>query len=211
MTKYAILGASGHGKVIADALLKKQVGVDISFFDDAFPKKEMQHWPVVGNCKDLVIRANEFEGIVVAIGNNSIRYHKQSELEQNGARIISIIHPSAIVSDFAQIGKGVVVLAGAVINAGAIIGDACIINSNSVVEHDCDLKAAVHISPGANIAGGVSIGIRSWIGIGSSVKQMIRIGNDVIVGAGSVVIKDILDNLVVAGVPAKPLIGKRTC
>lgn len=212
MNKYAILGASGHGKVVADAIFNFNKDIVILFFDDAFSTiKNNEHWPVEGSFHDLVERIDEFDGVVVAIGNNSIRYEKQRELVAQGAKIISIIHPKAIVSPFTRIGSGVVVLAGAIINAGAMIGDACIINSNAVVEHDCLLQAAVHVSPGANIAGGVTIGFSSWIGIGASVKQLISIGNNVTVGAGAAVINDIADNVTVVGVPAKPLAGKKIC
>lgn len=204
MNRIAILGASGHGKVVADALLQMSNTNTIVFFDDSFPViKMVALWPVVGTTADLVNVCKEFDGVVVAIGNNNIRRNKQLELVTAGAKIITVVHPKAIISPYAVIGSGAVVLAGAVINAFADVGDACVINTNAVVEHDVKLFDAVHICPGANLAGGVIIGYESWIGIGSCVKQLVHIGNKVIVGAGSVVVKNIPDNVTVVGSPAK--------
>lgn len=204
MNCVAIIGASGHGKVVADALLQLSANITIVFFDDAFPSITLNaHWAVAGNTSDFIKQSQAFDGVVVAIGNNHIRLAKQIEIEISGAKILSVIHPKAIVSPYAAIGKGVVVLAGAVVNAFSTIGNGCIINSNAVVEHDVKLCDAVHICPGANVAGGVVIEQESWIGIGSCVKQLVHIGKNVTVGAGAVVIKDIPDNETVVGSPAK--------
>jgi sugar O-acyltransferase (sialic acid O-acetyltransferase NeuD family) len=202
--KIAILGASGHGKVVADALLQIQNTNSIVFFDDNFPNVQINgNWPVIGNTIDLIDKHKEFDGVVVAIGNNNIRWNKQKELVAVDAQMMSVLHPKAVISPYAKIGIGVVILAGAVVNAFADVGDACIINSNAVVEHDVKLCNSVHICPGVNVAGGVVIGQESWIGIGSCVKQLLQIGNSVVVGAGSVVVKNIPDHVTVIGSPAK--------
>ena len=206
MIKYAILGASGHGKVVADALFQMTNIKDIIFFDDAYPSaKNIGCWSIEGNTQDLIRRQSEFHGAVVAIGNNFIRYAKQLDLVLNGVKIISVVHPKAVVSPFATIDAGTVILAGAIVNSDASVAAACIINSNAVVEHDCKLSEAVHISPGANLGGGVVIGQHAWVGIGSCVRQMVRVGNNVIIGAGSVVVKDVVDNITVVGCPAKAM------
>lgn len=205
MKRLAILGASGHGKVVADIALA--LGWDsVVFFDDAWPSiSNNGHWLVEGNAEKLVERKDQFDGVVVAIGHCRTRLKLQTQLETFGCRFVTLVHPSACLSKFASVGVGSVVMPGAVINADSVIGRACIINSGATVDHDDVLADGVHIAPGANISGDVSVGECSWIGVGAAIKQGVSIGSDVMVGVGSVVVKDIADGVTVVGNPAKPL------
>jgi sugar O-acyltransferase (sialic acid O-acetyltransferase NeuD family) len=205
LKRLAILGASGHGKVVADAASLSGWGL-ISFFDDAWPQiTEISVWKIEGSTSDLLNRLDEFDGVIIAIGNNSIRFQKFEELEKNTANLVSIIHPSAIVSSLSTISSGCFVGAGAIINPDSSIGKACIINTNAVVEHDCEISDAVHISPSSALAGGVKVGDQSWIGLGSFVKQLVNIGSHVVVGMGSVVIRNVPENCTIVGSPARIL------
>ena len=202
----AILGASGHGKVLAD-IAELTGWKKIVFFDDAWPKKTSNGaWQVIGDTQMLLNNINNYQGVIVAIGNNKVRQQKLQQLDSAGAKIITLIHPSATISRYAQIGLGSVIVAGAVINPDCVIGSGAIINTCSSVGHDCTLGNAVHICPGARLAGGTEIGDRAWVGVGSSVRQLITVGADAIVGAGSVVVKNVRASTVVVGNPAKPLI-----
>lgn len=203
MNRLAILGAGGHGKVVADTA--ECCGWQhVQFFDDAWPDlQENGVWPVVGDTAALMDRLADFDGVLVAIGNNRIRHAKLLELQAAGARLVRLIHPAATVSRYAAIGEGTVVFAGAVVNADARINLGGILNTGCSIDHDCVLGDAVHISPGARLAGGVQVGNLSWIGIGASVRQLIHIGPRVMVGAGSAVVCDIPNDVTVAGVPAK--------
>lgn len=200
----AILGASGHGKVLAD--IAELTGWEkIDFFDDAWPeRKNNGAWQVIGDTQKLLDSLKAYDGVIVAIGNNKIRQQKLQQLDSAGAKIITLIHPFATVSRYTKIGPGSVVVAGAVINPDCIIGSGAIINTCSSVGHDCTLGNAVHICPGARLAGGSEVNDRAWIGVGSSVRQLIRIGSDAIVGAGAAVVQDVLPNITVVGVPARP-------
>nr|WP_299037614.1 acetyltransferase [uncultured Psychrobacter sp.] len=200
----AILGASGHGKVLAD--IAELTGWEkIDFFDDAWPeRKNNGAWQVIGDTQKLLNSLKAYDGVIVAIGNNKIRQQKLQQLDSAGAKIITLIHPSATVSRYTRIGLGSVIVAGAVINPDCIIGSGSIINTCSSVGHDCILGDAVHICPGARLAGGSEVNDRAWIGVGSSVRQLITIGSDAIVGAGAAVVQDVLPNITVVGVPARP-------
>jgi sugar O-acyltransferase (sialic acid O-acetyltransferase NeuD family) len=202
MKKLAIFGASGHGKVVGDTA--ENVGwSDITFFDDAWPDVSVNgNWRVKGTFNNLLEDIEDYEGVIVAIGNNVIRLNKSNELIEHGANLVSIIHPAASISRFTRLGAGSVLFASTVVNTDVNIGIAAIINTSSSIDHDCVLGSGVHISPGVNLAGGVTIGDLSWIGIGACVRQYVDIGERVIVGAGAAVIDNVSNDLTVAGVPA---------
>jgi sugar O-acyltransferase (sialic acid O-acetyltransferase NeuD family) len=201
--RLAILGASGHGKVVADAA--EQAGwQSVVFFDDAWPDlKANGPWAVEGNTEALLERLTDFDGVVVAIGNNRIRAVKQAELVASGGKTATIIHPSAMVSAHATVGVGSVVLANAAVNACATVGAGVIVNTGAVVEHDCVVGDFAHISPNGVLSGGVSLGALVWVGSCASVKQLIAIGEASVVGMGAVVTKDVPPSVTVIGNPAK--------
>tara|TARA_B100000795_G_C22702554_1_gene400246 strand:+ start:338 stop:955 length:618 start_codon:yes stop_codon:yes gene_type:complete len=198
----AIIGASGHGKVVAE-IAELSGFQKVVFFDDIKTDTYFESWEIKGNTKNLISNISNFDACFVAIGDNSIRIDKINTLLLNNANVISLIHPLASVSKYSKINRGSVVMAGAVINSFVTIGNSCIINTNSTIEHDCLIGDGVHISPNSAIAGGVSIGNNTWIGIGSSIKQNTVIGRNVILGLGSVLLEDLPDNVVAFGVPAK--------
>lgn len=205
MKRLALLGASGHGKVVADAAIAAG-WQDVVFFDDAWPGVSLNgYWPVVGNTATLLDRLHEFNGVLVSIGDCAVRWEKQQVLQAAGARLVTVVHPHACVSSFARLGAGTVVMAGAVVNVDAVVGESSIINTGATVDHDAVLAHAVHISPGVHLSGNVVVGACSWIGVGAVVRQGSHIGAGVMVGAGAVVVKTIADGLTVIGSPARAL------
>ncbi|PIE74326.1 MAG: acetyltransferase [Deltaproteobacteria bacterium] len=190
-----IYGASGHGKVVFEAARAAQYKV-MGFIDDAqreiFSYKSIE--PALAQ-KDLPV--------ALAIGDNGARRAVFERLKQASMSTLSIIHPSAIISKSAKIGAGVFISAGAVINADAIIGDGAIINTGAIVEHDCLIGDFAHLAPKATLGGAVSVGENTLIGIGASVKPCVKIASRAIVGTGSVVVRDLDEERIYKGNPAK--------
>lgn len=208
MKRLAILGASGHGKVVAD--IAECCGwQQVDFFDDAWPEIQQNgSWTIVGSVKELLVCLSNYDGIIVAIGNNNVRCEKFQELSQAGARLVTLIHPAATVSRHSLIGLGSVVMAGAIVNASSAIGDGVILNTACSVDHDCSLGQFVHISPGAHLAGNVQIGDCSWVGIGATVRQGIKVGSQTVIGSGAAVVHDLPDGVTAVGVPAKGSVSR---
>jgi sugar O-acyltransferase (sialic acid O-acetyltransferase NeuD family) len=203
MKTCAILGASGHGKVVAE-IAELSGYKKIIFFDDRWPNlKSIEHWNVSGNTIALLATAKEYDVVVVAIGNNATRYAKQLELSAGGANFRVLAHPSALISKYAKIKLGTVVMANAVVNPFSNIGSSCIINSGCIIEHDCKLADGVHISPNASLAGGVKVGKNTWVGLGANVKQLVQIGSNSTIGAGSTVLYNIPSDVTAVGSPAR--------
>lgn len=142
---------------------------------------------------------------VGATGEAGPRRRLYEMARSHGFDLVTAVHPAAIVSPSARIGRGGTVMAGAIINAEARLGEDVIVNSGAIVEHDCVIGDHVHIAPGAKLASGVHVGDGSHIGLGAAILQGRRIGRNTVVGAGAVVIGDVADDLVVAGVPARVL------
>jgi sugar O-acyltransferase (sialic acid O-acetyltransferase NeuD family) len=201
-----IVGASGHGRVVADCAASLDRWTEIIFFDDRHPGIDHNFkWPIRGSTASLPGAAGPGDEAFVAIGNCATRVTLLMRFQSMNLRLATLIHPAASVSADTKIECGSIVVAGAVVNIGATVGLGGIINTGSSVDHDCILDSGVHVCPGARLAGDVRVGERSWIGIGAVVRQGIQIGADVVVGAGAAVMTDISDGLTVVGVPARPL------
>lgn len=196
MKRLLIIGASGHGKVVAD-IARLNGYQEIVFLDDNPEVKQCGQYPVIGTSSDV---SNIDEDVVVAIGNAKVRRRIQQSV--NSEHLVTLIHPSAVVSN-AQIGCGTVVMAGAVINPGSIIGEGCIINTSSSVDHDCRIGDYVHIAVGAHIAGSVGISDETWIGAGATVSNNVMICGGCMIGAGAVVVEDIMELGTYVGVPVR--------
>ncbi|MDA9774017.1 acetyltransferase [Saprospiraceae bacterium] len=195
--KNIILAYSGHAYVIVEALKLKGVH-NLFYCEDRIKDKNPFNLEYLGPENPGLLNSNNW---IVGIGDNNIR---AKIIEKNSlTNLITVVHPSAIISNSAIIEKGVFIAAGAIVNALARIGVGCIINSSSIVEHECVIGDFVHIAPGAVLAGNVIVGKRSFIGANTTIKDGVKIGNDVTVGAGSVVIKDVADGATVVGNPAR--------
>lgn len=195
--KLTIIGASGHGRVIAD--IAKLSGYDeIEFLDDNEELTQCGKYPVVGKSSIAVDIQND---LVIGIGNATIRKRLMEQLE--GKSFPTLIHPNAVIADDVTIGKGSVVMAGVVINPGVVIGEGVIVNTCSSVDHDCSISDYVHVSVGAHLCGTVNVSESTWIGACATVSNNLYICSNCKIGAGAVVVKDINESGTYVGVPAR--------
>jgi sugar O-acyltransferase (sialic acid O-acetyltransferase NeuD family) len=202
--KLIIIGASGHGKVVADIAIKMNKWQNIAFLDDDESIKTCMGLEVICKTADAFIYKDEAD-FFVAIGNNATREKVQEKLEDEGLSLVKLIHPSAVIGTDVEIGIGTTVMAGVVINSSSRIGKGCIINTSCSLDHDNEIEDYVHISPGVRTAGSVSIGKGTWIGIGSVVSNNVNICSGCKLGAGAVVVKEITEPGTYVGVPVKKL------
>ncbi len=205
------LGGGGHASVLIDALRMRAMAIPHAVLDAEPAKwgKELLGVPIVGG-DDLLPRviAQGVRYFAVGLGSTGDTRHRQRLFNlglEHHLEPLTIIHPSAICSRHAEVGPGCQLLPVCVINAGASLGSNVIVNSGAVVEHDCVLESHVHVATGARLASGARVGLGAHVGAGATVKQLVSIGARSIVGAGAVVVKDVPDEAVVIGVPARPM------
>lgn len=197
-----VIGAGGHGKVIADIVHSRGDRV-LGFLDDSSEAPEaVCGIPVLGGAKDYV---NYPEAqFVIAIGNGITRRKVAEQLDD--VRWYTAIHPSAVISPMGTvIGEGTVIMAGAVVNPCTVIGKHCIINTCASVDHDNRIGDYTHISVGVTLAGTVTVGHTAWIGAGAVVSNNLSVCHGAMIGAGAVVIRSIEEPGTYVGVPARKI------
>jgi sugar O-acyltransferase (sialic acid O-acetyltransferase NeuD family) len=199
-----VVGAGGHGRVVADAALASGCQV-LAFADEARSGTQILGIDVLPFEVEATVQyARRAHGqIVVAIGENRARRRITLALRAHGAQLATVVHPRASVSPHAKIGAGSVVLAQAVVAVGAGVGDGAIINHGASVDHDGQIGEFVHLSPGVHLGGEVVIGTGTHLAVGVSVRNRVRIGSWAVIGVGSAVVADISDEVVSYGVPAR--------
>lgn len=199
-----IIGAGGHGKVIADIIIKSGDKV-VGFLDDNLERgtKVIEQYVIIGKINDCIkLQEDKSLLFIIAIGNNYIRKDIYEKYKLN---YYTAIHPTAVIGIQVNIGEGTVVMANACINSNTTIGKNCIINTGAIIEHDNIIEDYVHISPNATLCGTVNIGKYTHIGAGATIKNNTTICSNCIIGAGAVVVKDIKQDGIYIGVPAKKI------
>ncbi len=189
-----LYGASGHGKVIKEIIEANGDKIE-AFVDDDQQLTETAGINVLHGETGL-------SPMIVSVGDN---WQRKKVVEKLHCTFGIAIHPTAVVSPSAQIGEGTVVMAGAIINADAVIGKHCIINTGASVDHDCVVGDFSHIAPHATLCGVVEVGEGTLVGVGACVIPGTSIGSWCTVGAGAAVTKDIANNSVAVGIPAKTI------
>jgi len=203
-----VYGAGGHGRVVADAARSAEMEV-MGFLDDGVPAGEqVLDWRVLGDAGWL--QGRHGVSVALGIGANDVRRQVADKLARAGAALATVVHPTAVVSPYAQLGPGVVVFALAVVNVGARVGRGAIVNTGSILEHDVQIGDFAHVASNAALGGAARVGVDSMLGTGAVVLPGRTVGDRSIVGAGAVVSRDVAADVVVAGVPARRMNSRAT-
>lgn len=213
MENIVIIGSSGHAKVIID-IVEKENKYSIIGLLDRFREigEETLGYKIIGKEEDipnLIVKHNLVGGII-AVGDNWVRkivYEKINSMAPNFT-FVKAIHPSAQIAKNVKIGNGTVIMAGVIVNSNSTIGNHCILNTNSSLDHDCFMDDFSSIAPNVTIGGNVKIGKFSAVSLGANVIPGVTIKEHTVIGAGSLVLKDVPEFVVAYGVPVK-VIRKR--
>lgn len=195
-----LIGAGGHAKVIAD--MAEGIGLLLTAaFDKSLLRTTLlERYPVHINLESVNLADDDT--FIIAVGDNAAR-KRIAEQELAGKTFATLLDKSAVVSKYAEVEEGTVIMPGATINVDVQIGKHCIINTNVSIDHECTIEDYVHISPNVALAGNVLVGEGTHIGIGACVIPGINIGKWCTIGAGAVIIKDVPDGATVVGNPGR--------
>ncbi|MDM2732976.1 NeuD/PglB/VioB family sugar acetyltransferase [Citrobacter sp. Cy070] len=202
-----VVGAGGHAKVCIELL--RAMGESVTYCVGAPDSPDScLGVPVLRGDENLsFLRSKGYSRVFVAVGSNRLRERLGTLCTGQGYHLVNAISPHAVISPSATLGHGVAVMAGAIVNAESVIDDLAIINTGATVDHDCRIGLAAHIAPQCALAGNVTVGNHSFLGVGCKVIPEIRIGERVTVGAGAVVVCHIESDATAVGVPARVLIN----
>ncbi|HUW57255.1 MAG TPA: acetyltransferase [Planctomycetota bacterium] len=205
-----IVGVCATGRVVLDCLVASGREGEIAGFvhgrPEGTPSEEVfDGFPVLGTLAD-VARLKRDRGIrraIVGVGEIAQREQLFGELSRAGLDLISAVHPTAVLTRGVELGRNVIIAPQAAVGVGTHIADGAFLNTSCSVDHDCEIGEFAHICPGTHLAGTVTVGRRTWVGIGASVVQGVTIGEDTFVGAGAVVVRDLPAGVLVYGVPGR--------
>lgn len=209
--KIVIIGAGGQARIVYEILSFDRNVEVVAFVDTVVHGSDEQIMgvPLIGDHSVLPkLIKDGVKGAIIAIGDNKVRAERFDEISDMGLEPVSAIHPTSYIAPSARLGRGVTVAIGAIIGTCTRIGNNVIINNGAVVDHENEIEDSVHIAPRCCLAGRVTVKRGTLIGIGSVVAQYLTIGENVTIGAGSVVLEGIPDNVVAVGAPAKVIKNK---
>lgn len=211
MERIVIIGASGHGKVVADIL--KSQGRSIVGFIDATKSigTTVLAYRVIGREEDLDILIPQYviTHVIVAIGDNWIRSQVVERIKKYPLELASVISPVASIGTDVTIGEGSVICPGVIIGPGSSIGKCCILNTHASLDHDGIIEDFSSLAPGVVTGGNVKIGAYSAICLGAHIIHRVTIGSHTVIGAGSLVLHNVEDHIVAYGVPSRSIRKRR--
>lgn len=186
MSKHVIvIGAGGHGRSMAEAILLLGRDELVGFVDDrADANTKVWSYPILGRKDSLQTLRTQADAVVVAIGNNAVREKLHARVREAGFELLSVIHPTAFVSPTATLGAGCAVMAGAVVGTEAQLGEGVIVNCGATVDHHCRVGAFGHLGVNACMAGGSVLGHGAWMRAGSALGYGVQVGDGAVLAPG---------------------------
>jgi sugar O-acyltransferase (sialic acid O-acetyltransferase NeuD family) len=184
-----IVGAGGHGRSVAEAVLMSDDFELVGFLDDGAFACGGDVWglPVLGPAAGFDGYLSVASHAVVAIGNNALRQRLCGQLKAAGFALASVIHPHAIVSPRAKLGEGVAVMAGAIVGTEAVLGQGVILNCGAVVDHHAQVQDFGHLGVNACMAGGSILGALAWMQAGSAVSYGVQLASGTVLKPGEAI------------------------
>jgi len=216
MIKIVIFGSGGHAKVIFSEIIKLKKFKFLGFVDDYKKKGELiislkkKNYYNLGSINGVLNKKGiNFKGII-GVGFNFVREKIFKDIKKinNNFKFQQIISKDAIINSNVFIGEGTLVVSGATINTGTKIGNHCIINTSCSIDHDNKFSDFSSAAPGVVTGGNVEVGYKSCLGLGTMVKNNIKILDNTEIGFGSLVNKDCKKNSIYWGTPAKKKLKK---
>lgn len=207
MKKLAIIGAGEFGKQVKEMALLSDEYDPIGFFDDYSEDKQFERLPVLGKIDDIndQFMEDRFDALFVAIGYNHLRFKQRLMRRFSRIPFANIIHPTAYIEGKATIGKGICLYAMTYIGPGVVLSDGVVVNMYSYIPHDNKIGECASFSGGVNMGGKTDIESCTFVGLGCTVSDNLTICGDVFIGAGALVVKNIIEPGIYIGSPAKKM------
>jgi sugar O-acyltransferase (sialic acid O-acetyltransferase NeuD family) len=214
MKQIVVFGGSGQAHAAIDALEEAQDCEIAGILDDRLePGSLVMRYPVLGRIDDLrrIMTERNIEGGHVAIGDNWTRGLIAAKVEQAvpGFHFVAAVHPGAVVSRHACVGRGALVLAGAIISSKCCVHEFCTVWTGASLDHDSTLEAFSSLAPGVVTGGNVRVGAYSAVCLSAGIVHGVSVGTQTVVGAGSLVLDDLPDYVVAYGNPARVIRKRR--
>jgi sugar O-acyltransferase (sialic acid O-acetyltransferase NeuD family) len=209
LEKVVIWGSTGQALVVEDILRLRDECEIVGYLDNLNPHRKGNDFggaTVLGGEEALDgLFQSGVRNMILAFANGPAKLKLAKAVRARGFRLITVIHPSACIARTATIGAGTVIRSQVAVGPQTRIGENCILGYGATISHDCTIGDGVHIGSGAHVAGGTRIGRNAWIAVGVTIIDGRTIGKNTTVGAGSTVVKDLPDNVIAYGSPAKPV------
>ena len=206
--RIAIIGAGDMGRQIAHHASQNGLLV-IGFFDDFVKGAKIDGIPVLGCLEDVLTSFQEgsFDALFIGIGYKHFQERQRlfDFYQSKSIPFATLIDQSCVVDHTATVAAGCVLLPGCILDKGVKVQENVFMNVGVVLAHDTEIGAHTFIGPGVVAAGCVKIGRRCMLGVHSTYKDNISIGDDVVVGAAACAVHSIYEKGVYVGVPMKKL------